>query len=82
MLGHYIAGFLPEGKLFPYSAGWYEERRISLRLGEKALLIDQARRVLVMSGGELDYDLLILATGEGQGSQPLPAGNTYSSSEH
>ena len=63
MLSHYIAGFLPEEKLFPYSHGWYTERGISLRLGEKALLIDRARKVLVTSTGELDYDILVLATG-------------------
>ncbi len=61
LLSHYIAGFLPEEKLFPYPPGWYTERGISLRLGEKALLIDRARKVLVTDKGEIPYD--VLATG-------------------
>ncbi len=26
MLSHYIAGFIPEEKLFPYPLDWYENR--------------------------------------------------------
>ncbi len=63
LLSHYMASFLPEEKLFPYSPGWYEERGISLRLGEKALLINRARKVLVADKGEIPYDVLVLVTG-------------------
>ncbi|ASA77662.1 NAD(P)/FAD-dependent oxidoreductase [Thermococcus sp. 5-4] len=63
MLSHYIAGFIPEEKLFPYSRQWYEEKGINLLLGTEAKLIDRLRRVLVTSDGEVSYDALVIATG-------------------
>jgi NADPH-dependent 2,4-dienoyl-CoA reductase/sulfur reductase-like enzyme len=63
MLSHYIAGFLPEEKLFPYTLDWYEEKGIDLRLGVEAKAIDRARKVLVASRGDVPYDVLVLATG-------------------
>ena len=63
MLSHYIAGFIPEEKLFPYSPEWYAEKGINLLLGAEAKLIDRFRKVLVTDGGEIPYDVLIIATG-------------------
>ncbi|WP_457742525.1 NAD(P)/FAD-dependent oxidoreductase [Thermococcus sp.] len=63
LLSHYIAGSLPEEKLFPYSLDWYERKRINLRLGTEARLIDRVRKVLVTSEGEVPYDILVIATG-------------------
>ncbi|WP_258084171.1 NAD(P)/FAD-dependent oxidoreductase [Thermococcus thermotolerans] len=63
MLSHYIAGFLPEKKLFPYSLEWYEKNGINLLLGAKAKLIDRLRKVLVTERGEIPYDALVIATG-------------------
>ncbi|ASJ07309.1 NAD(P)/FAD-dependent oxidoreductase [Thermococcus pacificus] len=63
MLSHYIAGFLPEEKLFPLPSDWYEKRGIDLHLGTSAVLIDRAKRVLVTSKGAFPYDALVLATG-------------------
>ncbi|NJE02832.1 FAD-dependent oxidoreductase [Thermococcus sp. MV11] len=63
MLSHYIAGFIPEEKLFPYPSDWYEKKGINLLLGTEAKLIDRFRKVLVTSDGELPYDALVIATG-------------------
>ncbi|NJE31384.1 NAD(P)/FAD-dependent oxidoreductase [Thermococcus sp. 18S1] len=63
MLSHYIAGFIPEEKLFPYSIDWYGEKGINLLLGTEAKLIDRLRKVLVTEGGEIPYDALVIATG-------------------
>ncbi|NJE61149.1 FAD-dependent oxidoreductase [Thermococcus sp. 21S7] len=63
MLSHYIAGFIPEEKLFPYSREWYEERGINLLLGTEAKLVDRPRNALVTDKGEIPYDVLVIATG-------------------
>lgn len=63
MLSHYIAGLLPEEKLFPYSLEWYGEKGIDLHLGTEAKVIDRARKVLVTDKGGIPYDILVLATG-------------------
>jgi nitrite reductase (NADH) large subunit len=63
LLSHYIAGFIPEEKLFPYSREWYEEREINLLLGTEARLIDRSRKILVTDKGEIPYDALVIATG-------------------
>ncbi len=63
MLSHYIAGLLPEKKLFPYSLEWYAGKDIELHLGTEAKVIDRARKVLMTSKGEIPYDVLVLATG-------------------
>jgi NADPH-dependent 2,4-dienoyl-CoA reductase/sulfur reductase-like enzyme len=63
LLSHYIAGFLPEEKLFPYTLDWYEENGINLHLGAEAEIIDRSRKVLVASKGDVPYDVLVLATG-------------------
>ncbi|MDV3104233.1 NAD(P)/FAD-dependent oxidoreductase [Thermococcus waiotapuensis] len=72
MLSHYIAGFLPEEKLFPYSLEWYDRRGIELRLGTSALFIDRAKRVLATSKGEFPYDVLVLATGARAAEPAVP----------
>jgi nitrite reductase (NADH) large subunit len=46
------------------SVDWYRERGIELHLGERAVAIDRAQRVVVSSSGrEVVYDKLVLATG-------------------
>jgi len=45
-------------------AGFFEQHGIALRLGDKALAIDRARKVVRSARGhELPYDKLVLATG-------------------
>ncbi|NJE10500.1 FAD-dependent oxidoreductase [Thermococcus sp. MAR1] len=63
MLSHYIAGFIPEERLFPYSLDWYGGKGINLLLGTEAKLIDRFRKVLVTDNGEVPYDVLVMATG-------------------
>ncbi|WP_367270990.1 FAD-dependent oxidoreductase [Thermococcus sp.] len=76
MLSHYIAGFLPEEKLFPLPMDWYGRKGIDLHLGTSALLIDRARNVLMTSGGEFPYGILVLATGA-RAREPVVPGKEY-----
>ncbi|ASI98575.1 NAD(P)/FAD-dependent oxidoreductase [Thermococcus celer] len=74
MLSHYIAGFIPEEKLFPYPLDWYENRGIKLLLGTEARLIDRSRKVLVTDRGEVPYDALVIATGARAREPSVPGG--------
>ncbi|CAD5244448.1 NAD(P)/FAD-dependent oxidoreductase [Thermococcus camini] len=74
MLSHYIAGFIPEEKLFPYSMNWYEKKGINLLLGTEAKLIDRSRKVLVTDKGEVPYDILVMATGARAREPVIPGG--------
>jgi len=74
MLSHYIAGFIPEERLFPYSPDWYEGKGINLLLGTEAKLIDRSRRVLVTDKGEVPYDVLVMATGARAREPVIPGG--------
>ena len=76
MLSHYIAGFLPEEKLFPLPVDWYGRKGIDLHLGTSALLIDRAKRLLVTSKGEFPYDVLVLATGA-RAREPVVPGKEH-----
>ena len=71
MLSHYIAGFIPEESLFPYSRDWYEKKGIELKLGTEARFIDRARKVLVTSGREIPYDILVIAAGARARAPPV-----------
>jgi nitrite reductase (NADH) large subunit len=52
---------------------WYAERRIDLRLGQRALRIDRRRRVVVSSdGSEVPYDHAVIATGSSPFVPPVP----------
>ncbi|WP_408897376.1 NAD(P)/FAD-dependent oxidoreductase [Nocardioides sp. R1-1] len=42
---------------------WYDEHDVDLRVGTAATALDLARRRVVLGGGELSYDRLLLATG-------------------
>ncbi|AHF79818.1 NAD(P)/FAD-dependent oxidoreductase [Thermococcus paralvinellae] len=76
MLSHYIAGFINEKALFPYSFEWYEKKDIELKLGVEAKVIDRARKRLITSEGELDYDILVLATGA-KAREPMVEGKEH-----
>jgi len=71
MLSHYIAGFIPEERLFPHSIDWYVEKGINLLLGTEAKLIDRFRKVLVTEEGEIPYDILVVATGARAREPPI-----------
>ena len=60
----YLAGALPRRRLFLRDAAAYAEMGVDLRLGARAAEIDlERRRVLLEPGGEVGFDLLLLATG-------------------
>src|SRR6476646_8338451 len=49
-----LAGEAEEESVAYRSAGWYEEKRVELALGVRAIGLDsRARRVILDSGGEL-----------------------------
>ncbi|MGH3280952.1 MAG: NAD(P)/FAD-dependent oxidoreductase [Trebonia sp.] len=51
-------------KMFVHPAGWYEQRRVELRLGARAAALDRGRKIVTLAGGEtVGYDKLLLATG-------------------
>jgi nitrite reductase (NADH) large subunit len=51
---------------------WYQERGVSLRLGERVVSIDRVgRRVRTSSGAEVAYDELVLATGSAPFVPPI-----------
>lgn len=76
MLSHYIAGFIPRNRLFPYSLDWYRKRGIEIRLAEEAKLIDRGRKVVITEKGEVPYDTLVLATGA-RAREPQIKGKEY-----
>ena len=50
--------------LFLHPAAWYEERRIRMLLGRRAVQVDpEARTVRLADGETLPYDALVLTTG-------------------
>jgi nitrite reductase (NADH) large subunit len=54
-------------------AGFFEKNGIALNLSERALSIDRdARRVRTSAGRDLDYDVLVIATGSYPFVPPLP----------
>jgi 3-phenylpropionate/trans-cinnamate dioxygenase ferredoxin reductase subunit len=60
----YLRGEFPFEKAHVRPPGFYDENRIELRLGERVTQIEpHARLVRLNSGGELQYDRLLIATG-------------------
>jgi len=60
----YLAGSAPDEWLPLRPRGYYEDRRIELRLGTRARAIDPGARLVCLEHGEpLRYDALLLATG-------------------
>lgn len=60
----YLSGALARDRMPIRHQGFYQDHRVELRLGRRALRVDRAaRRVGLDDGTELGYDLLLLATG-------------------
>jgi 3-phenylpropionate/trans-cinnamate dioxygenase ferredoxin reductase component len=60
----YLRGEHSRDSLFVQPAAWYEENRIDVRLGTRAIAVDSAKRAIDLSDGErLEYGALLLATG-------------------
>ncbi|MBI3965441.1 MAG: FAD-dependent oxidoreductase, partial [Chloroflexi bacterium] len=59
-----LAGKLPEEKLYLRSAEYYDEQRIELLLGARAIRLDPGSRVVeIDDGSRVAYDQLLIATG-------------------
>lgn len=66
---------LPTDRLKLRPASWYEEQSIELRLGLPVAGVDaRAGRLRLMSGEEVAYDRLLIATGARARSLPAPDG--------
>src|ERR1700687_6174748 len=71
----YLAGDLTEHRLLIRHQSYYDQHHIELKLGLPATRIDpSARRVVLASGEELDYDRLLLWVGAK--SRPLTCPGT------
>ncbi len=59
----YLLGDMGEDRLTLRAPEWWAENRIALRLGEHALAIDPARRIVTTDKGQVPYDALVLTLG-------------------
>ncbi len=59
----YLLGQMGLDRLVLRGAEWWDDQRITLRLGETAQAIDPVRRVVVTDKGQVAYDALALTTG-------------------
>jgi NADPH-dependent 2,4-dienoyl-CoA reductase/sulfur reductase-like enzyme len=71
-----LTGALPPAAVALRPSAWYEQRRVDLLLGTRALAIDPVRRRLELErGAPLRYDALLIATGSR--ARTLPALEGY-----
>ena len=67
----YLRGKQPREKAYVHEPGWYDEHRVELQLGAKAVGLDTAGRTLALDGGDaISYDKLLITTGAVP--RPLP----------
>jgi len=60
----FLMGRKPFDKAYVHDAGWYDEKKVELLLGRRAVAVDPAAHQVTLDGGEsLSYDKLLLATG-------------------
>lgn len=59
----YLLGQMGLDRLLLRAPEWWAEQDIDLRLGVRATAIDPAKRQVVMPGGRVDYDALVLTLG-------------------
>ena len=68
-----VSGELPPEKTIVHPAGWYDERRIELRLGESLAEINVKEKIIRGStGSRQHYDKLLLAVGAEANRPPFP----------
>ncbi|OYX14010.1 MAG: hypothetical protein B7Z09_11780, partial [Brevundimonas diminuta] len=69
----YMKGEFAEERLYFKPAAWYEDQKIEVLLGTRAVAIDRTKRSVELGhGGQLPYDALILATGSRPRPLPTP----------
>ncbi|HEV8262930.1 MAG TPA: FAD-dependent oxidoreductase [Burkholderiales bacterium] len=72
----YLAGTAPEEWLPLHPREFFDEHRIELVLGARALSVDTARKQVILEGGRTyGYDKLLLATGADPVKLDLPGGD-------
>ncbi|MFN3910990.1 NAD(P)/FAD-dependent oxidoreductase [Hyphomonas sp.] len=72
----YMKGKFAEERLYFKPAAWYEDQKIEVLLGTRAVAIDRTKRSVELGhGGQLPYDALILATGSRPRPLPTPGAN-------
>lgn len=59
----YLLGEMGLDRLTLRASEWWDENRVTLRLGERATIIDPARRTVTTDKGEYPYDALALTLG-------------------
>ncbi|MEX3017594.1 nitrite reductase large subunit NirB [Gymnodinialimonas hymeniacidonis] len=72
MLSPVLAGDQTYADIVTHDEGWYAERSIATRFGEKVLEIDREAKVVVGENGHVPYDKLIFGTGSNPFMIPLP----------
>jgi len=71
----YLSDSLPVAQIMIRAAAWYEEQKVTLRLGARVARIDRdARRVELADGSSLDYAQLVLLTGARPRRLPADSG--------
>ncbi|MCA1719808.1 MAG: FAD-dependent oxidoreductase, partial [Actinobacteria bacterium] len=68
----YLTGSLPPDRLLVHPAETYDELGVELRLGQAASGIDLERRRVLLSGDDVEFDVLVLATGSSNLRPPIP----------
>jgi NAD(P)H-nitrite reductase large subunit len=64
LISYYLAGELPEERIYYRPPDFYERNRIEAHLGRRAVRVEpRANRVILDNGEELEYDNLLLANG-------------------
>jgi nitrite reductase (NADH) large subunit len=75
-LPEFISGSLEEKKMIIHNNSWYQENRIVLISGRKALAVDSNRKLVRVEGNtSLPYDRLLVATGGRAFIPPIPGIN-------
>ncbi|MCX6566271.1 MAG: FAD-dependent oxidoreductase [Candidatus Aminicenantes bacterium] len=68
----FLAGRLPEGKIYAFPASWSEKNRIDLRLGTPVRRIRPAEKTVEAADGTIvPYDRLLLADGASSSVPPV-----------
>jgi len=69
----FLAGSIPQEKLFVFSPKWYEDRKIKLHYGSDVVSIDpQARKITLLNGEFMSFDYLVIAAGSMPFKPPVP----------
>src|SRR5262249_55547255 len=72
LLSNVVNGMQDPSEIFLNSLGWYEENKVRLHAGVKAVNIDRVAKRVLGAGGVLEsYDKLVIATGSSAFIPPI-----------